>query len=117
MSSKFFLLIWCAENACELFEKVLQKFPSKQEMSQQTNRDFKLLLYFVALVAVLVFESAGLEVTQEMLLLEADAEEIFMQVYSRTFRKSSTIVASERKAASFAPSDLFASPTAMGSCK
>ena len=49
-----------SESACELFEKVLQKFPSRQEM------------------AVLVFESAGLEVTDAMLLLESDAEELFM---------------------------------------
>ena len=67
-----------SESACELFEKVLQKFPSRQEMARQTNRDFKLLLFLIALVAVLVFESAGLEVTDAMLLLESDAEELFM---------------------------------------
>ena len=47
-------------------------------MARQTNRDFKLLLFLIALVAVLVFESAGLEVTDAMLLLESDAEELFM---------------------------------------
>ena len=57
-------------------------------MAKQTNRDFKLLLYFVSLSAQLIFESAEIKPPVEIVSAEADAEELFMQVYSRTFRNN-----------------------------
>ena len=59
--------------ACEVLEKIIQKFPSKHEMAKQTNRDFKLLLYFVSLAAQLIFESADIKSPVEIESAEADA--------------------------------------------